>query len=53
VISLRLEEETIREIEELSQLLGVSKSDIIREAIREYLVRAAWVKKTKEVYMRV
>jgi metal-responsive CopG/Arc/MetJ family transcriptional regulator len=39
IVSVKLEEETVKELDNLSQRLGETRSAIIREAIRDYLRR--------------
>jgi|GEM_PF-2040684 metal-responsive CopG/Arc/MetJ family transcriptional regulator len=37
IISLKLDEEVLEELEELSASMGMSRSDVIRRAIRSYI----------------
>jgi metal-responsive CopG/Arc/MetJ family transcriptional regulator len=48
VISVKLEEKTVRELENLAQRLGTTKSSIIREALREYLRKYIYSIEEKE-----
>lgn len=38
-VLVRLDEETYAELERLSRVLGVSKAEVMRRALREYLAR--------------
>jgi predicted transcriptional regulator len=47
IVTVKLEEETVRELENLAQRLGETKSSLIREAIRDYLKRNSYLLEEK------